>query len=466
MKVIEERFRNDINLCFGLYNLNDLIRNEYVRQYAKGMTLFYINRVIEITETKKMEIFEGDSINQILDEATDAGFDYILIQSVGNLLYKSSIIFDIENFIKNNEFGFAGHILNWSEDKYYEIHPQFFIINLKAYLHSGKPYFGYWESGEDLLADVERSVENFHDHYTPLWIKYKGTKSLQKHTQRGWSMVSSLLENGYNVITLPQKIREKKLNLYFEAESNEFIKAMKTLNPELIKNPNQKRLVYHNLNMLNNIWLFNSEDMYINNDGTFDVMAFPASGLKFLSVIKQNKLNKNGKLIIYDFNENSIEWIKFLKNYKNENLIECISEFPNNIYFKWLGNTAYAKFIIDDGFNTNYSNSMNFFGGEDEFKKLWVEFKKMNVEFINTNIIEDRERLVKNFYGFNGKKYIHISNIFSNDLTIALYGLRDLYSKLNDFLLECYLIDINFEVSMFDFINRFRYGKIREILGI
>jgi hypothetical protein len=251
MKIIEDKFKNDINLCFGLYNLNDLIKDEYVREYAKGMTLFYINKVIEITESKKIEIFEGNTVNKLLDDAADAGFDYILVQSVGNLLYKSTIIFDIENFIKNNKFAFAGHILHWSEEKYYEIHPQFFILNLKEYVNSGRPNFGYFTEGEDMLADVERSVENFHDHYTPLWVKYKGTKSIQKHTQRGWSMVSSLLENGYNVITLPQNIRDKKLNLYFEANPYEFIDGIKKLDVNLPTNSNQKRLVHHNFHMLN-----------------------------------------------------------------------------------------------------------------------------------------------------------------------------------------------------------------------
>lgn len=466
MKIIENRFSNDINMCFGVYHLNDLITDDTVREYAKGMTIFYLNKVIEISKTKDIKIFDGNSIDNILCEAADSGYDYILMQSVGNLLYKTNIIFEIEDYIKKNEFGYAGHILHWSDEKYYELHPQFFILNLKAFRESGKPKFGDWTPGEELLADVERSLENFHDHYTPIWVKYKGTKSIQKHTQRGWSLISSLLENGFNCITLPMNIRDKKLNLYFEHKPYEFIDAMKSLNYGRLDNPNQLRIVRHNYTMLRNIWLFNSEDMLITNEGKFDIVAFPASGLKMLSVLRDGKLNENPTIVIYDFNEESLKWIKFFKEYEGDNFIDCIESFDGKGNFKWLGNTTFGTFVKDTAFYENYKNSMDFFGGEEKFIECWNRFKKTDVKFIKTNLIEDREELMKIYKEKEGRKYIHISNIFSNDLTIALYGLRGLFTKMNDFLLECYLIDTEFETSMFDFLNKYKDGKIKNIINI
>jgi hypothetical protein len=466
MKIIENRFTNDINMCFGVYHLNDLIKDENVREYAKGMTLFYINKIIEISKTKDIRIFDGNSIDKILNDAADSGYDYILLQSIGNLLYKTNIIFEIEEFIKNNNFGYAGHILHWSDEKYYELHPQFCIINLKSYVQSNRPKFGDWTPGEELLADVERSVDNFHDHYTPLWVKYKGTKSIQKHTQRGWSLISSLLENGFNCITLPMNIRDKKLNLYFEHKPEVLINAMKTLNFNGLDNPNQFKIVHHNFTMLKNIWLFNSEDMLITNKGKFDIVAFPASGLKMISVLRDDKLNENATMVIYDFNEESLRWIQFFKNYEGENLLNCIDSFDGNGYFKWLGNTTFGNFVKDNAFYENFKNSMDFFGGEDKFIEYWRTFKKMDVKFIKTNLIEERDELMKIYKEKEGRKYIHISNIFSNDLTISLYGLRGLFNKMNDFLLECYLVDTEFEVSLFDFINRYKDGKIKDIINI
>jgi hypothetical protein len=466
MKIIESRFQNDINMCFGIYHLNDLITDESVGEYAKGITLFYMNKIIEISKNKEIKIFDGNSIDKILNDAADSGYDYILLQSVGNLLYKSNIIFEIETFVKNNDFAYAGHILHWADEKYYELHPQFCIINLKSYIKSNRPKFGDWTPGEDLLADIERSVENFHDHYTPIWVKYKGTKSIQKHTQRGWNMISAFLENGFNCITLPMNIRNKKLNLYFEHKPDFFINAMKTLNYNGLDNPNQFKIVHHNHTMLRNIWLFNSEDMLITNEGKFDIVAFPASGLKMLSVLRDDKINENATMIIYDFNEESLRWIKFLKDYDGDSLVKCIESFNGNFNFKWLGNSTFGSFVKDNAFYENLKNSMDFFGGEEIFIEIWNRFKKMDIKFIQTNLIEGRQELMNLYRKNEGRKYVHISNIFSSDLTISLYGLRDLFNKMNDFLLEAYLIDNDFEVSMFDFLNRYKSGKIKNIINI
>ena len=47
-----------------------------------------------------------------------------------------------------------------------------------------------------------------------------------------------------------------------------------------------------------------------------------------------------------------------------------------------------------------------------------------------------------------------------------MYGLREIFKKMNDFLLECYLIDVEFETSMFDFLGKYKWGKIGKILDI
>lgn len=466
MKIINNHFKNDNKICFGLYHINDLITDTVVQEYAKGLTLFYLGRIQEITENKEIKIYDGNSIDTILNNATDGGYKYIIFQSVGNLLYKSNIIFDIDEFINNNKFGFAGHILHWSEDKYYEIHPQFFILNLESYEKSGRPKFGEWDDNKTMLPDVERSVENFHDHYTPLWIKHKGTSSIQRYTQRGWSLFAGLIGNGFNVITLPENIRFNKLNLYFESEGEKFINSLKTMELGDITNPNQKRIIQQNINITKNIWLFNSEDMLIPNEGKFDIMSLPASGFKVLSILRDKKLTEDGKLLIYDFSEISLNWFKHFKSFEGVDIINCIETFEGKENFKWLSQTTYGKFQKDVAFYDNLKNSIDFFGGEDEFIRLWVEFKNMNVIFVQTNLIENRDNLMEYYRKNEGRKFIHISNIFSTDLTITMYGLREIFKKMNDFLLECYLIDVEFETSMFDFLGKYKWGKIGKILDI
>ena len=206
--------------------------------------------------------------------------------------------------------------------------------------------------------------------------------------------------------------------------------------------------------------------MLIPNEGKFDIMSLPASGFKVLSILRDKKLTKDGKLLIYDFSETSLNWFRHFKNFEGTDIINCIETFEGKENFKWLNQTTYGKFQKDVAFYENLKNSMDFFGGEDEFNKLWVEFKNMDVIFVQTNLIENRDSLMEYYRKNEGRKFIHISNIFSTDLTITMYGLREIFKKMNDFLLECYLIDVEFETSMFDFLGKYKWGKIGKILDI
>lgn len=459
-KLIETAFdqlnMREQKVCYGVYNQRNEINNFSMYLRAKGATLFYLKRVRE-----EVEIVCGDEIHEILEEALTRGYDYCVVQSSGCTLKSFNFDREIRDFIKNNNFGVAGHILHWP-GKWLELHPQFFIVNLNAWEEVGTPEFGEWFSDEQLLPVIERSVENFHDDYTPLWVKYSNTQSMQSDAGRGWKLLKAMFLNGWPVITLSEKLRFNKFYYYPEHETDKFEISIKTLTPYEGQNWNQNKILTDVKLIKDQIWLFNSESMSITNKGNFDLVANTASGFKLFDIFKNEKLNEDGKVIVYDFNIKSLRWYKHLHEWKTDKLIDCIRSFSDRNYFTWTGK-IHHEYCEEDSFVILYKNLMYHFGGVKNFTKYWQIFKNTSVKFVVVDLYQDSERFANIFAG-KGKKFVNLSNIFSTDATTFLYGHIEVQTSQQRCLSSLYVVDPEIEVSILDFWSRNLVGMVKDIL--
>jgi hypothetical protein len=443
-------------VCYGVYNQRNEIDSFSMYLRAKGATLFYLNR-----PRNDVEIICGDEIHEILQESLSRGYEYCVVQSAGCTLKSFDYDREVRDFIKENNFGIAGHILNWP-GKWLELHPQFFIVNLYAWKSVGCPEFGNWCSKKQLLPLIERSVENFHDDYTPLWVKYLGREEMQSEAGRGWKLLKSMFLNDWPVITLSEKLRFNKFYYYPEHETDKFENSIKTLTPYEGQNWNQSKIISDVKAIKDQIWLFNSETMSITNKGNFDLVVNTASGFKLFDIFKNKKLNTNGKVIVYDFNVKSLRWYKHLYNWENDNLIECIRSFSEKNYFTWLGkvNNNYSE---DYAFFDHYEKLISYFGGIEKFIKYWKIFKKTEVKFVIVDLYKHSEKFANIFVG-KGKKFVNLSNIFSTDATTFLYGHVEVQTSQQRCLASLYVVDPEIEISIFDFWGRHLIGKIQDLL--
>lgn len=443
-------------VCYGVYNQRDIINNFSMYLRAKGATLFYLKRVRD-----EVEIICGDEIHEILEESLNRGYDYCVVQSAGCTLKSFNFDREIRDFIKENNFGVAGHVLQWP-GKWLELHPQFFIVNLLAWKEVGRPEFGEWCSEEQLLPVVERSVENFHDDYTPLWVKYLNREEMQCNAGRGWKLLKSMFLNNWPVITLSEKLRFNKFYYYPEHETDKFENSIKTLTPYEGQNWNQSKILLDTISVKDQIWLFNSEPMSITNRGNFDLVVNTASGFKLFDIFKNKKLNENGKVVVYDFNIKSLKWYKHLYNWEGDRLIDCIRSFPQRNYFTWLGKID-SKYSEDDSFVNSYKKLMHHFGGVEKFIRYWKIFRNTQVKFVVIDLYKDSEKFANIFAG-KGKKFVNLSNIFSTDATTFLYGHVEVQTSQQRCLSSLYVTDPEIEVSLSDFWSRSLVGKVKDIL--
>ena len=459
-KLIETAFKQlnarEEKICYGVYNQRHSISNFSMYLRAKGATLFYLNR-----PRNNAEIICADEIHEILKESLIKGYQYCVIQSAGCTLKSFDYDREIRDFIKENNFGVAGHIL-FKPGNWLELHPQFFIVNVSAWKQVGCPEFGEWCSEEQLLPVVERSVENFHDDYTPLWVKYSNKQAMQSEAGRGWNLLKSMFLNNWPVITLSEKLRFNKFYYYPEHETEKFENSIKTLTPYEGQNWNQSKIISDVKLVKDQIWLFNSETMSITNRGSFDLVVNTASGFKLFDIFNNNKLNKDGKVIVYDFNVKSLRWYRHLHSWKNDNLIDCIRSFPEKDYFTWIGKTD-CNYFEDESFLNLYEELVDHFDGMDNFIKCWKIFKKTQVKFVMVDLYKDSEKFANIFVG-KGKKFVNLSNIFSTDATTFLYGHVEVQTSQQRCLASLYVVDPEIEISIFDFWGRTLIGKVKDIL--
>jgi len=425
-------FDNKINLAICIYP-SEGCNHKSLLDKMMDYTLFYAYRIKEFSV--ELDILRADSIDQGLEE--NSSYSHILFMSSGVRIYDSGIIFDIQKEILDNpNYLAAAHILDWKEN-WYELHQQFVLVNVKHWKNIGCPKFGGWTSGTDELVVLERSKENFHDDYTPLWIKDSGQRQLQYHAKPGWNFIDQAFKNDLTIINWNQTIRNKRTYYYPESQSEEFYSALLDKDPTQVTNFNQQKLIKELIvGVTDQIWVVNSENMNIlNNEQQYEVVALPASGFKYLDIFKSNALVPNGEIVIYDYNTRSLDWIKHIYTSTETDIEQLIRTFPDKTNLIWFGYNNPSIIIknkIDKNFLKSFQITVDYYGGQSKFLQYLSEFRSSNLTFVQTDLYNNPYNLITRLD--IRKSLVHISNIFATDYMIASIGLEQSYQYLTKFL--------------------------------
>ena len=122
------------------------------------------------------------------------------------------------NEIDRHNFFIMGHVLDRENmNAYYELHTQCYVINLKIYKAMDYPIIGQqaFHAPHQQLSP-ERSDENYHDDYTPWWVRPGKRTKHYTHKPHGWNILSIAFTHELPVIVFNSILRKtKKFNYEF-----------------------------------------------------------------------------------------------------------------------------------------------------------------------------------------------------------------------------------------------------------
>ena len=127
-----------------ILDILDNCQSGHAKEICINLTDFLIHRF----DLHEYDIFISKNEDELLQTAANDGYSHAVVISAGTSLGLSDRLFSaIENSCKD-DFFIAGHILDRNDHSYYkknacfELHQQFYIVNLTDYKDVGSPTVG------------------------------------------------------------------------------------------------------------------------------------------------------------------------------------------------------------------------------------------------------------------------------------------------------------------------------------
>ena len=365
---------HDVQFCYRS-EVNDLLKN--------------------CTHTHAMIVSVGMVFDMIISSiSTDKKWRKNFSES-GKIVIPNQVttITDFFDFVESEEYC-KGHIMAHPNKPAY-LHHQHINLNINMWKSIGCPRLNEkWD-------DYERSIENYHDDYTPQWIKPKGRPL---------------------IINFNHSERTRKSFSYYKTRYNEEWKDL--------DNVDHKDFYFSRfMTRIHSVfYLFNTESFHKIPTENFDIIFSPTAGYNTELLVE--KLNFNGEVIFYDYTQ---------KNIDTKKTIVEMNMSLDELY-------AYTEIqrkkkidIVDNSKNAAVIERISSMGSHENLRKLQEKMlNEQDIEYWLMNIITpDYNKLSEKIKGKN--VFFDTSNIFSYHMSHAYYTLEELvnsYNKLHQVLIN------------------------------
>lgn len=287
MNVIEFNCNSTEKIAFCFIDNTNEINGNFCKEIIKNQSDYTLSNL----NCKKYDVYQSLSEDTAIRHVANLNYTYALVFSTGTEFINGSEFFHSLNNIMSEDFFIYGHILDRGV-AYYELHKQCYLLNLEIYRKLNCPFIGNQELGARHTQVIPtRSLENLHDNYTPVWVNSGNQTGSYEHKCHGWNILRTAFDYNLPVKIFPPDIRKNKKYLYPESKKDF---------------------------LLNLSWVYFREKYaaadFIHKDNTesknsatykkFTQMVIPASGPLYTDLIDE------GKIIIYDYNNNALDYWK------------------------------------------------------------------------------------------------------------------------------------------------------------
>lgn len=356
------------------------------------------------------------SFTNIIKDAYDNKYDCIEVIGNGCIVGSASQRHKVIESLEGECYAHILHTGLWesvNDENFYTLHEQYIILRAPAIAKLQKINL---DKSVEIFRDfptIERSIDNIHDNYTPLWIKKLNDNKIQ--VSKGGScgklekIIEVLISNNITIYNIPQEIRwynnysyhNDNLDLakeWFYKPLFEIKKNKHKINPAMF-------IFLEWMKGENKLWAYNTEDYNFGDDLKFDTLITPAAGHMPFAYLIQNKFNGTVNVYIIDINQHTIDLCAWF-----------IEHFDPNIQQEW--STYIDEFTEHKGLQ-----HILILGDKDAANEQWITiYKDLKTKWndikANTifhfhcgDIIEDKH-LYTDALEKADMPFAHLSNVF------------------------------------------------------
>lgn len=433
-------------LTFALYNQIQH-RSASYQDHIRFITEFSLNSELRAwprSYTKPVDFVECNEINDALHIADAADSEYLYIVAYGHRSTDPHLPTRMIQYAEENNYAVLGHILQDNPDSpdsgFYSLHHQSLLINMNLWRQAKKPLWGnYSRISHEVLPTVQRSIENFHDNYTPLWIKpAAGQISYSGIVREGWQLISGMISHGLQIGNFPLEIRNSKMHLYPDSDIllEQVLANVSTVEPtewnqaQYIKftsfAPTQSCVfIYNTDNMI-------EEPMDYDSSTELDTIYCVAAGFKPLQLLTRCKWSQLTRMVYFDYSQSALDFKRWLvENWDGKNYPEAVDNYKKDVDT----NFQPIWFVGKDQSGV-WESTMEIFGGQDSWLELWAQYRKLEHRFIKTDLFGDCSQLLADMKSRSGYNLIWFSNTFNTEAAVRNFGRQRLNEIYTNFLAD------------------------------
>lgn len=407
-----------------------------------------VNYVRTLRISKTFPVTHFESITEALQRVRFSKRKFVMLVTPGQFFENSFFVELLKTLRKwPSQVFLMGHLLDHSQrEEYLDLHPMCMVISVENFnkafsnTHSLSEVMTQKETSKKKFHSFQRSPNNIHDDYTPLWIRPQNSEKLVAHNRYFSTFIDSILNSNYELINFPPALRALKYYCYYrfsETDLKKVEKGFSQFGPEAFHKKNRvtemfQKYLKDQAQFGKKIYVQNDEPIFLPEvEKPFDCFIGLASGLKLFG--QYALLPREGtqtQIWVVDSRDSQIEFFKQLLQLRR------IEEYP-----QWLSDHGLLSPLLE-GSKTAWlrvqRNKPGYPGSSrsvvlSDLQEHWESFKKCEFVFKKLDLLTEFDPLRASLMG---RRQVHLwlSNIYGYQWTMFRVGYPQLCKDFTEAL--------------------------------
>lgn len=385
------------DIVLGFYNQISH-QPEWYQKRIESISSYGFNVLSSMPDgTQIKQVIRDTSINSIIQSAGQSRkARYLYLTAYGHRAVAPDLVESMVRFAEQKGSALLAHILDDDAERanraFFSLHHQCFLLDLDRWRDIGSPQWGEPGYYQDVMLPlVNRSQENFHDNYTPLWVApIESTRRYTGELKEGWCLLAAFLQEGQIVWNIDLDSRRKKAHVYPDVgELQEYFQDATTE----VKQVSQKIYVDTMLSVMGQTFVFNNEPANRNLVGNRRVAAIycVASGFKPLEYLYQRSFDVQTKICYFDYSASALGFKRWLvETWDGEDYLAAIERY------KQIDPAFHTNWLGDKDYSGQWPMIQARFGGVLAWKDFWQRYRSLPHEYHLWDLFDagDRQSLL------------------------------------------------------------------------